>query len=262
MRFLDLSVPIENGMSADYSDNQPQITYYGHRDTVSAWQSRYPALDPRVLPNQEAYANERISLTTHNGTHVDAPWHYASQMADGSRPMTIDEIPLDWFYGPAVKLDVRDYPDGYVLTDSDVQAELRRIDHELRPKDIVFFNTSAGGRYEEPDYLTMGCGVGREATLFLTRHGVRLAGIDAYSWDAPFASMIKRYAESGDETLIFEGHRAGAIIPYCHIEKLTNLDLLPSQGFSVACFPTKIKGGSAGWTRAVAILDGDAPAIP
>jgi len=30
---------------------------------------------------------------------------------------------------------------------------------------------------------------------------------------------------------------------------------LPADGFIVACFPHKIKGGSAGWTRAVALFD-------
>jgi hypothetical protein len=44
-------------------------------------------------------------------------------------------------------------------------------------------------------------------------------------------------------------------IGYCHIEKLHNLEALPPNGFTVACFPVKVKGGSAGWTRAVAILD-------
>lgn len=255
MRFLDLSVPIENGLAADYSENQPEITYLGHRDTVAAWQKRHPALDPKVLPNEEAYANERLTLTTHNGTHVDAPWHYASKMADGSVPMTIDQVPLDWFFGPGVKIDVRGYPDGHVLTAAEVQAELDRMQYRIQPNDIVLFNTSAGGRYDSPDYLKMGCGVGREATLFLTGQGVRVAGIDAYSWDAPFGAMIERYADSGDASLIFEGHRAGSIVPYCHIEKLTNLDKLPPYGFSVSCFPTKIKGGSAGWTRAVALLN-------
>ena len=39
------------------------------------------------------------------------------------------------------------------------------------------------------------------------------------------------------------------------MEKLTNLHLLPADGFMVACFPTKIRKASAGWTRAVAILE-------
>ena len=44
-------------------------------------------------------------------------------------------------------------------------------------------------------------------------------------------------------------------IGYCHIEKLTNLETLPPSGYEIACFPYKIKGGSAGFTRAVAIFD-------
>ena len=44
-------------------------------------------------------------------------------------------------------------------------------------------------------------------------------------------------------------------IGYCHIEKLANLETLPDDGFTVCCFPFKIKKGSAGFTRAVAIID-------
>jgi kynurenine formamidase len=55
--------------------------------------------------------------------------------------------------------------------------------------------------------------------------------------------------------LIREGRRTGQAIGFCHIEKLHNLEALPSRGFSVCCFPVKVRGGSAGWTRAVAILD-------
>ena len=50
-------------------------------------------------------------------------------------------------------------------------------------------------------------------------------------------------------------HKAGAEVGYCQIEKLQNLDRLPATGFTVACFPTKVRGASAGWTRAVAIID-------
>ena len=54
---------------------------------------------------------------------------------------------------------------------------------------------------------------------------------------------------------IWEGHKAGRDIGYCHIEKLHNLEALPPAGFTIACFPVKVRGGSAGWTRAVAIMD-------
>jgi kynurenine formamidase len=67
--------------------------------------------------------------------------------------------------------------------------------------------------------------------------------------------MARRYAQTQDVKVIWEGHKAGREIGYCHIEKLHNLEVLPAHGFTVSCFPVKLKGGSAGWTRAVAIFD-------
>lgn len=83
---------------------------------------------------------------------------------------------------------------------------------------------------------------------------MRLTGTDGWSWDAPFSCTARRYRQTGDARLIWEGHKAGREIGYCHLEKLANLDTLPAAGFDVCCFPVKIKGASAGWTRAVAIV--------
>ena len=77
----------------------------------------------------------------------------------------------------------------------------------------------------------------------------------AWSWDAPFVFTAQRYAETKDPRIVWEGHKAGRDIGYCHLEKLHNLEVLPPDGFMVACFPVKIRRASAGWTRAVAILD-------
>ena len=63
------------------------------------------------------------------------------------------------------------------------------------------------------------------------------------------------HRQTGDAALIWEGHKAGREIGYCHLEKLHNLEALPPTGFTVSCLPVKIRGASAGWTRAVAILD-------
>ena len=97
--------------------------------------------------------------------------------------------------------------------------------------------------------------MGAEATLYLLERGVRLTGTDGWSWDAPFVHTAKRYAQTHDASLIWEGHKAGRHIGYCHIEKLHNLESLPAHGFMIACFPVKIARASAGWTRAVAIID-------
>jgi len=116
-------------------------------------------------------------------------------------------------------------------------------------------NTSAGMRYGSEDYVNAGAGMGYEATMYLLERGVRVTGTDAWSWDAPFSHTAERYAEDKDASIIWEGHKAGRDIGYCHLEKMHNLEALPASGFTISCFPHKIRGASAGWTRAVAIID-------
>ena len=254
-RLIDLSVALDAGIASDPAIMLPEIDYMTHEDTAEQVMSFFPGLAKEELPGGEGWAIEKLSIYTHNGTHLDAPYHHHSTMNGGEKAITIDEVPLDWCINPGVKLDFRHLDDGYIVTPNDIDAELARIGHSLQPLDIVVVNTSAGDRYGHPDYLMKGCGMGREATLHLLKQGVRLTGTDAWSWDAPFAITAKRFEETGDASLIWEGHRASIDIGYCHIEKLANLDLIPSTGFTISCFPFKIKSASAGFTRAVAIIE-------
>lgn len=255
MTIVDLSIPLDPDVVTDPPFMRPTIERQTHAGTMAELQTFFPGVTAGQIAGGQGFAaSETLTLSTHNGTHLDAPWHYHPTMDGGERAITIDEVPLEWCFRPAVKLDFRQLPDGYVVTAADVEGELARIGHELRPLDIVLVNTRAGSRLGEDDFLAAGVGMGREATLYLTRRGVRVTGTDAWSWDAPFAVTARRVAESGDTGLIWEGHKAGIEVGYCHMEKLTNLESLPASGFTVSCFPVKVKGGSAGWTRAVAIL--------
>ena len=258
-RIVDLSIYLENDVLSDPPAFAPKIEYFTHEHTFGQIEPFFPGLRKEDLPDGEGWAVELVQLSTHNGTHLDAPFHFHSTMNQAlgakERAIAIDEVPLDWCFQPGVKLDFRHFADGYVVTAADVEAELARIGHELKPLEIVVVNTRAGSRYGQPDYVSSGCGMGYEATMSLLERGVRLTGTDAWSWDAPFVHTAKKYAQSHDAALIWEGHKAGRDIGYCHLEKLHNLESLPADGFYISCFPHKIRGASAGWTRAVAIFD-------
>ena len=255
-RFVDLSIYLENDVITDPPFLRPEITYLTHAETVEEARHFFPSVEAEDFPGGEGFAAaEWVKLTTHNGTHLDAPYHFHPTMDGGERAITIDEVPLDWCFRPGVKLDFRHFEDGHVVTAAEVEAELDRVGVELQALDIVLVNTAAGKAVGDPNFVNIGCGMGYEATMYLLERGVRVTGTDAWSWDAPFSHTAKRVEETGDTSLIWEGHKAGRDIGYCHLEKLHNLEVLPPNGFMVSCFPHKIRGASAGWTRAVAIFD-------
>jgi kynurenine formamidase len=257
-RLIDISVPLKAGIKSDPDYMLPQIEYQDHQQTAPRM-AEYMGVRVDQLVGGEFAGIETAHISTHNGTHMDAPWHFASTTNHALKPggepaWRIDEVPLEWCYQPAVKLDFRHFDDGYLVTPNDIEAELKRIGHTLKPLEIVVVNTRAGSRYGEDDFLDSGCGMGRAATLYLLERGVRVVGTDGWSWDAPFSFTQKRVKETGDASLIWEGHKAGRDIGYFQMEKLANLDKLPADGFEIIAFPVKVHRASAGWTRAVAIL--------
>ncbi len=257
--FVDLSIYLENDVLSDPPAFAPKIQYLTHENTTDQIASFFPGLQKGDLPDGEGWAVEFVQLSTHNGTHLDAPYHFHSTMdakAGGKKPaIAIHDVPLEWCFQPGVKLDFRGKPDGYVVTAADVEAELQRIGHTLKPLEIVVVNTRAGSRYGHPDYVSAGAGMGYEATMYLLERGVRLTGTDAWSLNAPFVHTAQKYAATKYAGLIWEWNKACRDICYCHLEKLHNLEALPPTGFYISCFPHKIRGASAGWTRAVAIFD-------
>jgi kynurenine formamidase len=255
-RFIDLSIAIEAGLPSDPEFMIPEIEYRQHEEGAQSMVDFFPGMDPaKDLPKGLGWAVESLTLTTHSGTHLDAPWHYHPTMSGGKPALTIDEVPLEWCMGPGVVLDFRHYPDGYRVMAADVEKAFEEMDYQLEEGNIVLVMTGADKYWGKREYLVKGCGMSREATLWILDHGVKVTGTDAWSWDRPLPITARDFKETGDSSLIWEGHFASIDKGYCHIEKLTNLDRLPPYDFTFFCFPVKIKGASAGWIRAVALLE-------
>ncbi len=249
LRFVDLSDTIANGTVEPL---RHVIEYTGHEEGALQAAKLFK-LKNSDFPDSKAWSTEKVTLYTHSGTHLDAPYHFGPT-SGGERAKTIDEVPLEWCFGNGVVLDFSDREAGYLITEDDIKNTLIKIKYEIKPFDIVFIRTDVWKKFGEPGYQNLHPGMSEEATLWLIDQGVKVMGIDAWGWDRPFPVMAEEYKQ-GVEGKLWAGHFAGKQKEYCHIEKLTNLDKLPTTGFKVACFPIKIKDASAGWTRVVAILE-------
>jgi kynurenine formamidase len=247
---IDLSLPLEESQSEFIPIS---IKRTEHAQSARALKVIYGCRDSD-LPQGLGWAVDDMTINSHSGTHVDAPYHYFPT-CEGKVARTIDQMPLDWFFADGVVLDMRHKATGSVISVDDIQLSLAKINYQIKPKDIVLIQTGVDKLWGTAEYPKSGCGMGRESTLFLIDKGVKVMGIDAWSWDPPFEASREEFERTGDNSLIWAAHRAGIEREFCHIEKLANLDKLPrSFGFKVSCFPVKISGGTAGWSRVVALL--------
>ena len=251
MRLVDLSAPIEQSPPETPDILRTDIDFSGHAEGAAQIEGLL-GVPARLLRDGEGWANETLTrLGTHNSTHVDAPWHYNSTIA-GRPAQTIDELPLEWFFGPGVVLDMTAKADGEAVEVADVEAELARIGHELGERDIVLVRTGRDAHYGEPGYMALGPGVSAAATHWLFERGVRVMGIDAWGWDAPLHLQAQQALERDEPGVFWAAHQAD--LPYSQIERLVNLGELPATGFQVACFPLRIVGASAAPARVVAFV--------
>jgi kynurenine formamidase len=251
MQIIDLSAPIVPSRPDAQAFERVEIAFTSHAEGAAQIQGVL-GVPAALLRDGEGWAIEEFTkLGTHSVTHVDAPWHYNSQI-QGQRAATIDELPLEWFFSDGVVLDMTHKADGERVEAGDVEAALASIGYTLKPLDIVLVRTGRDAFYGQPDYVLRGCGVSPEATRWLYKRGVRVMGIDAWGWDGPLDRQAREALARQEPGVFWAAHQCD--LPYSQIERLVNLGALPPTGFKVSCFPLKIQGGSAGPARVVAIL--------
>ena len=114
-RFVDLSIFLENDVLSDPPAFAPKIQYFNHENTFAQIEPFFPGLQKQDLPDGEGWAVEMVQLSTHNGTHLDAPYHFHSTMdkalGDKKPAIAIHEVPLEWCFQPGIKLDFRHLAD-------------------------------------------------------------------------------------------------------------------------------------------------------
>ncbi len=211
-------------------------------------------LKPADLPDEEFLSLEIVHSPVHVGTHLDYSFHYGTK-SEGRASKTADEIPLEYCYQNAVRLDFRDKKPAETISANDIEEALKKIGYSLKPLDIVLFWTGADKFFGTPKYFTDYPGVDPSAIDYLIDKGVKVFGIDTMGIDRPYKFMLKEFLDSKDSSKFYPAHFYGRKREFIHIERLANLGKLPdSTGFKIICFPIRIKGTGAAWSRVVAVM--------
>jgi kynurenine formamidase len=265
MRIVDLSLPIDE---TAFEVHHVEIERVSHKAGVEKFNRvimgktlkgriQY-ALGKRILkkeelPDEEFLSLEVVHAPVHVGTHLDYSFHYGSK-SEGRAAKTADEIPLEWCFCDGVKLDLSHKKPNEVITASDIEEALKKINYSLKAFDIVLLRTGADKFYGTPNYFTEYPGVDVTAIDYLLDRGVKIFGTDTMGIDRPYRFMLKEFLETRDIKKFYPTHFYGRTREFIHIERLANLEKIPASGFKVNCFPVRIRNTGAAWSRVVAII--------
>jgi len=249
---VDLTLPIYP-FQQDFVGS-PEMKKWDH-EVGARLNARHAGINPDEFPEGMSQAWEEVTLTTHVGTHLDAPWHYYP--TTGDKPAkTIEDVPLIECIGDGVVLDLTHKDDKSLITEEDIKKALDEIDYQLKPNDIVLIRTDFDKHWGRDKYFEDHPGMGKESTEYILDQGVKVIGIDTFGFDRPFGAMGEDYKETGDKSVLWPAHNVGKEREYYHIERLANLKDLPvAKEFTVVVAPFVIEKASAGWVRAFGVVE-------
>src|SRR5215831_7147207 len=226
MQIIDLSQDIYQDM----------MVYPGHSKTAM-WQHATHEETAERFEGGFSFQTLAFTLNDNGPTHVDSFSHL--DPAEGAP--SIDEMPLELFFGPAVCLDV-----SHVEPRTDITAEHLRQANEasaakVRRGDILLLHTADWNRNAgQRKYLTDFPGLGHSGAEWIVSEGIKTFGVDSPTPDNPASRSYPCHMMC---------RRAGIT----HYENLARLDQVLNQRFIFAGFPLKLRGAHGGPTRAVAL---------
>ena len=226
MRLVDLSQDIFEGMKV----------YPGHLKTVTFQHVTHEETAPR-FEGGFSFQTWGFMLNDNGPTHVDSFSHLDP---DPDAP-TIDQMPLDLFYGDALCVDVSDVAPQTDISPQQIEAALLASGLEVRRGDMLFFYTATFDRFKGTSrYLTDFAGLGVEASQWLLDRGVKTFGVDSPTPDNPISKT-------------YPCHMMCRANHVTHYENLILTEVV-GRRFTFVGFPLKVVGAHGGPTRAVAIL--------
>ncbi|MDK2564006.1 cyclase family protein [Romboutsia sedimentorum] len=227
LKVIDLSQEIFEGMSI-FPMHQPTfiMTNMTHEENMKQTGSKSLGFSARNL-----------LISEHGGTHCDAVWEYKPSGE------TIENMPLEYFFGSAICIDLSNIPYSRYIETDDIKNALKNAKEELSKGDIVLMYTGHYDRNFNTDkWQTEYSGLSYEAAKYLADCGVVNIGVDAPAIDHP-------------DDLNFSGHLVCGEYDITNSENLCNLDKVLNKRFLYFGLPLKIRGGSGSPIRAIALLE-------
>jgi kynurenine formamidase len=227
-RIVDLSQEIYTGM----------MVYPGHLKTVLFDHVSHAETAPR-FDSGFSFQTKGFLLNDNGPTHVDS----FSHLDPDPSAQTIDEMPLELFYGDALCVDVTGAESRTDIPVSRVEQSLADAGQGVRTGDILLFYTGTATKYGgTPEYVSEFPGLGADVADWIVQKEIKSFGIDTCTPDNP-------------SSRIYPIHMMGRAHHITHYENLTNLDQVVGRRFTFIGLPLKLKGAHGGPTRAVALLD-------
>jgi len=261
VELVDLSSHIEEGQPhAGSADDTRIFTTQTHEERafMVAKELEERGLDPdaeyvrrhgraeREGDEDEQPYNRTLLVSEHGPTHVDAVHHM-----DPTSEYTIDEMPLEWFYGDAVGVDVShlEHPD--TVTIDALRTALDESGLELQAGDAITIETgnwadnySTTDREKKRRYSKEFIGLDAEAAGWLVDQGVETIGIDSLSVDHP----------SNFSEWEFPVHSLAADEELVIVENMAHLDRVAGIRYTLCAMPLKIRDGTGSPVRPFAIV--------
>lgn len=209
MKFVDLSHPLIHGQ--DNFPNDPKLSIMPHGST-------------RTL----RYNMTQISMGTHQGTHLDAMYHFID---DGK---TLDQMPLEWFYGEASILRIPK-----TVGEEIHPEDFAPFEHLLQPEAKIIYETGWHSHFGREDYFSDFPSLTQDAARYLASRKIRLLGMDTPTPGRDWYEVHHILLARNTEIVV--------------VESLTNLSQVPDQ-ITFCGFPLNFQGRDGSPIRAVAII--------